>query len=100
MISALSLQNGLSFFFASFNIAMHTTYAMDICIETNENRVFGTELYSRYIPGIYKDLEYVRHIPDICLTYDTIRIPDVPFRKERNAVPNQVKNHTIPVCTW
>ncbi len=56
---------------------MHTTYAMDICIETNENRAFGTEEYSRYIPGIYKDLEYVRHIPDICLTYDTIRIPDV-----------------------
>ncbi len=32
----------------------------------------------RYIPGvgICKDLEYVRHIPDICLTYDTIRIPE------------------------
>jgi hypothetical protein len=29
-----------------------------------------------YIPGIYKDLAYVIHIPDICLTYDTIRIPD------------------------
>jgi hypothetical protein len=30
------------FFFASFNIAMHTTYAMDTCIETNENRVFAS----------------------------------------------------------
>jgi hypothetical protein len=55
---------------------MHTTYGMDTCIETNENRAFGMEVYSRCIPGICKDLEYVRHIPDIRLTYDTIRIPD------------------------
>jgi hypothetical protein len=48
IISALQLQNGLSFFFSSFNIAMHMTYAMDTCIETNENRAFGTEVYSRY----------------------------------------------------
>ncbi len=27
---------------------MHMTYAMDTCIETNENRAFGTEVYSRY----------------------------------------------------
>ncbi len=55
---------------------MHTTYGMDTCIETNEIIAFGMEVYSRYIPGICKNLEYVRHIPDICLTYDTIRIPD------------------------
>ncbi len=37
-----------------------------------------TELLARrYIPGgICKDLEYVRHILEICLTYNTIRIPD------------------------
>ncbi len=38
------------------------------------------EIYSStvYIPGICtsKNLEYVRHIPDICLTFYTIRIPD------------------------
>jgi hypothetical protein len=51
-----------------------------IFIETNENRAFCTEVYSRYIPGICKDLEYVRHMPDICLTYDTKRIPDVCTR--------------------
>ncbi len=61
---------------------MHTTYGMDTCIETNEILAFGImmEVYSRYIPGICKNLEYVRHIPDIlrlvCLTYDTIQIPD------------------------
>ncbi len=55
---------------------MHTTYGMDTCIETNEILAFGMEVYSRYMPGICKNLEYVRHIPDICLTYDTIRIPD------------------------
>jgi hypothetical protein len=55
---------------------MHKTYAMDTCIETNENRAFGTEVYSRYVPGICKDLEYVRDIHEICLTYDTIRIQD------------------------
>ena len=56
---------------------MHTTYGMDTCIETNEILAFGRmEVYSRYIPGICKNLEYVRHIPDTCLTYDTIRIPD------------------------
>ncbi len=55
---------------------MHTTYGMDACIETNEILAFGMKLYSRYIPGICKNLEYVRHISDICLTYDTIRIPD------------------------
>jgi hypothetical protein len=77
MISALQLQNGSSFFFASFNIPMHTTYGMDTCIETNEILAFGMEVYSRYIPDICKNLKYVRHIPDICLTYDTIRIPDV-----------------------
>ena len=36
----------------------------------------GSDVYSSYIPGICKNLEYVRHIPDICLTYDTIQIPD------------------------
>jgi hypothetical protein len=72
-------------FFASFNISMYTTYAMEISIEANENRDFGTEVYSslRY-------LAYVRiwDMSDICqtylllvcqpecLTYDTIRIPD------------------------
>jgi hypothetical protein len=55
---------------------MHTTYGIDTCIETNEILAFGMEVYSRYIPGICKNLEYVRHISDICLTYDTIRIPD------------------------
>ncbi len=55
---------------------MHMTYAIDTCIKTNENRAFGTEVYSRYIPGICKDLDYVRHIPEIRLTYDTIRIRD------------------------
>jgi hypothetical protein len=58
---------------------MHTTYAIDTCIENNENRGFGTGVYSRYIciPGICKELEYVRHVPEICLTYGTsIRIPD------------------------
>ncbi len=55
---------------------MHTTYGMDTCIETNEILAFGMEVYSRYIAGICKNLEYVRHIPDVCLTYDTIRIPD------------------------
>ncbi len=49
---------------------------MDTCIETNENRAFGMEVYSRYIPGICKGLEYVRRIPHTCLTYDAIRIPD------------------------
>ncbi len=39
---------------------MYTTYAMNTCIETNENRAFGTDVYSRYIPGIYKDLESTR----------------------------------------
>jgi hypothetical protein len=41
----------------------------------NEIIAFGMEVYSRYIPGMCKNLEYVRHIPDIivCLTYyDTI----------------------------
>ncbi len=56
---------------------MHTTYAMDTCIETNKNRAFGTEVYSRFIRGICKDLEYFRRIPEIRLTYDTIRSPDV-----------------------
>ncbi len=67
---------------------MHTTYGMDTCIETNEIIAFGMEVYSRYVPCICKNLDYVRHIPvrhipDICLTYsdsDTIvrtRIPDV-----------------------
>ncbi len=55
---------------------MHTTYGMDACIKINEILAFGMEVYSRYIPGICKNLEYVRHIPDICLTYNTIRIPD------------------------
>jgi hypothetical protein len=68
MISALYLhwQNGLSLFFASFNLPKHTTYGMDTCIETNEIIAFGMEVYSRYIPGICKtrNLEYVRHIPD------------------------------------
>jgi hypothetical protein len=87
MISALQLQNGSSFFFASFNIPMHTTYGMDTCIDTNEIIAFGMEVYSRYMPGIYKNLEYVRHIPDICLTYNTIRIPDgyVPVCPEHTA---------------
>ncbi len=55
------------------------TYAMDTCIETNENRAFGKEVYSRYIPDsdTYKNLEYVTHMPEICLKYNTIRIPDV-----------------------
>ncbi len=41
----------------------------------NEIIAFGMEVYSRYIPGMCKNLEYVRHVPDIivCLTYyDTI----------------------------
>ncbi len=29
-----------------------------------------------HVPGICKDLEYVRHIPKICLTYNTTGIPD------------------------
>ncbi len=58
---------------------MHTTYGMDTCIEINEILAFSMEVYSRYtsIPDICKNLDYVRHIPDICLTYDTILIPDV-----------------------
>ncbi len=63
---------------------MHTTYGMDTCIETKKILAFGMEVYSRYIPDICKNLEYVRHIlePDICLTYDSdaIRIPDVGSR--------------------
>ncbi len=55
---------------------MHMTYAMDTGFDTNENRALGSNVYSRYIPGICKNLEYVRHKPDICLTYDTIQIPD------------------------
>ncbi len=39
-----------------------------------ENRLWQK---SEFILGICKNLEYVRHIPDICLTYDTIWIPDV-----------------------
>ncbi len=65
---------------------MHTTYAMDTCIETNVNRVFASlwhggifQVYI-YIPDICKRLEYIRHMPDTCLTYDTIRIPDVRAR--------------------
>ncbi len=38
-----------SFFFASFNIPMRTTYGMDTCIETNEIIAFGMKVYSRYI---------------------------------------------------
>jgi hypothetical protein len=49
-------------------------------IETNENRAFASlwheGILQVYIPGICKGLEYVRHMPDICLRYDTIRIPD------------------------
>ena len=48
---------------------MCTTYAMDTCIETNENIAIGMEVYSRHMPGICKGLEYVRHMSDICLTY-------------------------------
>ena len=57
---------------------MRTSHGMDTCIETNELEIiaFGMEVYSN-IPGICKNLEYVRDVPDICLTYDTIRIPDV-----------------------
>jgi hypothetical protein len=50
---------------------------MDTCIETNENIAFGMEVYSRYMPGICKGLEYVRHMSFVCLTFDTIWIPDV-----------------------
>ncbi len=70
---------------------MRTTYGMDTCIETNEIVAFGMEVYSRYIPGICKNMEDVRHIPDICLRYDTLRIPDVrayPARGQYEWAPN------------
>jgi hypothetical protein len=85
--------------------AMHTPYAMDICIETNEDMVlpaFGMKVYSRYIPDICKRLEYVRHMPDICLTYDTIRIPDaitrsLPLQKSSRALIMQQENENIMI---
>jgi hypothetical protein len=44
--SWISKKNGGSFFFASLNIPMCTTYAMDTCIEPYENKAFGMEVYS------------------------------------------------------
>ncbi len=46
----------------------------------------GSESGFQMIPGICKGLEYVRQIPDICLTYDTIRIPDVPDPAEESQI--------------
>jgi hypothetical protein len=83
------------FLLCKLNIAMHTTDAiMDTCIEINENSAFSMEVCSRYIPGIYKGLEYVSHMPDICLTYDTIRIPDVCCRPRFSRLTRR-KQHQI-----
>ena len=41
---------------------MCTTYAMDTCIETNENIAFGMEVYSRYIYLGYAGFWYMEGI--------------------------------------
>ena len=46
------------------------------CIETNEKPAFGMEAYFRNMSGKCWFLEHGRNIPEICQTYDTIRIPD------------------------
>ncbi len=82
---------------------MRTSYGMDTCIETNELEIiaFGMEVYSN-IPGICKNLEYVRHIPDICLTYDTIRIPDGQWRchSEGSPGPGGCQCPAGPAAHW
>ena len=67
---------------------MEWTHALKF--ETNEILAFGMEVYYRYIlayvriwpgnirhgGGMMSDILVLSSIPDICLTYDTIRIPD------------------------
>ncbi len=67
----------MPYIYSNYIFKLTVTYAMDTSFETNEIRALGTDVYPRYIPGICKNLEYVRHIPDVCLTYtgNTIRIP-------------------------
>ncbi len=79
---------------------MHTTYAMDTCIETNEDRAFGLEAYSRYIPGICKGLECVRHIPqaDIFLTDYSRWIPDDSWRVMLLRIPDDIHCLMWPKC--